>query len=591
MKIAIAQLNPTIGDLTHNADQILAAAKNAAAGGARLVLTPELSLCGYPPRDLLLRSSFITAMRQTLEALAAQLPPTVAVLVGFAEPNAGARDRGEKPLYNSIAWLEAGKVQQVFHKQLLPTYDVFDEDRYFEPGRMVNTFRLPLDDGQSLHIGVTICEDLWNDEQFWGQRKYPDNPFAGLKDAGVDLVVNLSASPYTVQKQQTREAMLAHSAKRFQLPILYANQIGANDDLIFDGSSVAVNREGTVVGRAKAFHPDLLWVTYDPQAGDLQAGAMHRVIVDRNAEIWSALVLGVGDYARKCGFSKAVIGLSGGIDSALVAAIAAAALGPDNVLGVLMPSPYSSEHSLSDAEQLVQNLGIRRAKLPIGTLMSGYDETLAELFAGTEFGVAEENIQSRIRGNLLMAIANKFGHLLLSTGNKSEMAVGYCTLYGDMNGGLAVIADVPKTQVYEICHWLNQHPGAIAGHSATAAKPAPIIPGHILTKPPSAELKPGQVDQDSLPSYEVLDDILERLVQRHEAIAEIVAAGHDPAVVDQVVRLMCRAEFKRRQAPPVLKVTDRAFGSEWRMPIASRWTGNLASTPFTATATPAAATQ
>ncbi|MEM9769231.1 MAG: NAD+ synthase [Cyanobacteria bacterium P01_D01_bin.71] len=575
MKIAIAQLNPTIGDLAHNAEQILAAVKQAAVGGARLVLTPELSLCGYPPRDLLLRPGFITGMRQALEVLAAQMPPQIAVLVGFAEPNQSARDRGEKPLYNSIAWLEAGQVQRVFHKQLLPTYDVFDEDRYFEPGHAVNHFHLPMADGTVVHIGVTICEDLWNDEQFWGQRKYPENPIARLKEQQVDLVVNLSASPFTAQKQQIREAMLAHSAQRFQMPIVYANQIGANDDLIFDGSSVAVNRAGTVVGRAAAFQPDLLWMTYDPQAGDLQSGPVQPGIADINEDIWSALVLGVSDYARKCGFSKAVIGLSGGVDSALVTAIAAAALGPNNVLGVLMPSPYSSDHSVSDAEKLVQNLGIRSQKLAIGTLMSGYDQTLAALFSGTEFGVAEENIQSRIRGNLLMAIANKFGHLLLSTGNKSEMAVGYCTLYGDMNGGLAVIADVPKTRVYEICHWLNRHPEAIGGKCATATIPAPVIPRNILTKAPSAELKPGQVDQDSLPSYEVLDDILARLVQRHEAIADIVAAGHDAAVVQKVVRLMSRAEFKRRQAPPVLKVTDRAFGSEWRMPIASRWTSNL----------------
>ena len=587
MKIAIAQLNPTIGDLPHNAEQIVAAVKQAAAAGVRLVLTPELSLCGYPPRDLLLRPGFIAAMREQLESLATQLPPEVAVLVGFAEPNTGASDRGEKPLYNSIAYLENGQVQQVFHKQLLPTYDVFDEDRYFEPGQVANHFHLPLGNGHSVHIGVTICEDLWNDEQFWGQRKYPHNPIAQLKDIGVDLVVNLSASPFTAQKQQIREAMLAHSAQRFDVPIVYANQIGANDDLIFDGSSVAVNRQGALVTRASAFQPDLSWLTYDPQVADLQLGTIAPAMTGINAEIWSALVLGVEDYARKCGFRKAVIGLSGGVDSALVAAIAAAALGSENVLGVLMPSPYSSEHSISDAEQLVQNLDIQSEQLAIGTLMSGYDETLSNLFADTEFGVAEENIQSRIRGNLLMAIANKFGHLLLSTGNKSEMAVGYCTLYGDMNGGLAVIADVPKTRVYSLCDWLNQHPQALL-KVADGDQVDPIIPSNILTKAPSAELKPGQIDQDSLPSYEVLDDILERLVQRHEAIDDIVAAGHDIGIVNKVVRLMSRAEFKRRQAPPVLKVTDRAFGSEWRMPIASRWTSHLATQPAIALAPTAA---
>ena len=578
MKITIAQLNPTIGDLAHNADQILQAVQTAAAEGARLVLTPELSLCGYPPRDLLLRPRFITTMRQTLEALATQVPLHVAVLVGFAEPNEGASDRGEKPLFNSIAWLEAGEVKRGFHKQLQPTYDVFDEDRYFEPGRAVNHFHLE-SNGGTIHIGVTICEDLWNDEQFWGQRKYPNNPIARLKETGVDLVVNLSASPFNAQKQPVREAMLTHSAQRFDVPILYANQIGANDDLIFDGSSVAVNRQGKLVGRASVFEADLLSVHYDLPTRDLHDGEVRPAIADVNEDIWSALVLGVKDYAHKCGFRQAVIGLSGGVDSALVAAIATAALGPNNVLGVLMPSPYSSDHSISDAEILVQNLGIQSEQLAIGTLMSGYDETLAALFADTEFGVAEENIQSRIRGSLLMAIANKFGHLLLSTGNKSEMAVGYCTLYGDMNGGLAVIADVPKTRVYKICHWLNQNPDKAFPKGLLAPtqlpKSDPIIPSNIITKAPSAELKPGQVDQDSLPSYEVLDDILERLVQRHEALEEIVAAGHDRSVVHKVIRLMSRAEFKRRQAPPVLKVTDRAFGTEWRMPIASRWSDNI----------------
>ncbi|MDB9525809.1 NAD+ synthase [Oscillatoria sp. CS-180] len=577
MKIAIAQLNPTIGDLTQNADQILQAVQAAAQQGVRLVLTPELSLCGYPPRDLLLRPRFITGMRQVLEDLAAKIPAGVAVLVGFAEPNEGASDRGEKPLFNSTAWLEAGQVKQVFHKQLLPTYDVFDEDRYFEPGRAVNHFQLTVEHGKTIHVGVTICEDLWNDEQFWGQRRYPNNPIALLKEAGVDLIVNLSASPFNAGKQQIREAMLSHSAARFDVPILYANQVGANDDLIFDGSSVAMGRRGSVMSRASAFQADVIMVNYDLRSQDFEPSTTRSRITNINEEIWSALVLGVEDYARKCGFTKAVIGLSGGVDSAMVAAIAAAALGPENVLAVLMPSPYSSEHSISDAEQLVRNLGIRGETLKIGALMKDYDQTLDELFADTEFGVAEENIQSRIRGNLLMAIANKFGHLLLSTGNKSEMAVGYCTLYGDMNGGLAVIADVPKTRVYDICHWLNQHPQCVLTDKKLPTQTTdPVIPANILTKPPSAELKPGQVDQDSLPSYDILDDILERLVQRHEAVEDIVAAGHNPAIVDKVIRLMCRAEFKRRQAPPVLKVTNRAFGTEWRMPIASRWSQNIA---------------
>ncbi|MCC5659562.1 NAD+ synthase [Nostoc sp. XA010] len=554
MKIAIAQINPTIGDLLLNAKKILEAAQKAASSGARLLLTPELSLCGYPPRDLLLNPSFVEAMGITLQNLAQDLPPKLAVLVGTVEQNLQAHISGGKSLFNSMALLEDGKVKQVFHKRLLPTYDVFDERRYFEPGLQANYFTL-----DDIHIGVTICEDLWNDEEFWGKRSYAINPIADLAILGVDLIVNLSASPYTVGKQQFRETMLSHSAVRFQQPMIYANQVGGNDDLIFDGRSFALNRQGEVICRARGFDTDLVVVEFDEGQRDFQLGSVAPVYESEDEEIWQALVLGVRDYARKCRFSKVVLGLSGGIDSAIVAAIATAALGKENVLGVLMPSPYSSEHSISDAVALAENLGIKTHLLPIRELMQGFDQTLGDLFAGTEFGLAEENIQSRIRGNLLMAIANKFGYLLLSTGNKSEMAVGYCTLYGDMNGGLAVIADVPKTRVYSLCQWLNRN--------------NEIIPQNVLTKPPSAELKPGQVDQDSLPPYEILDDILQRLIHNHQSAAQIVAAGHDPVIVDRVIQMVARAEFKRRQAPPGLKITDRAFGTGWRMPIASNWVG------------------
>jgi NAD+ synthetase len=585
MKFAIAQLNPTVGDLAHNAQQILAAAHQAEHLGAQVLVTTELVLCGYPPRDLLLRPGFIEAMAQRLEHLATELPPQLTVLVGFASANHKARYKGEKPLFNSTALLQNGQVQQVFHKQLLPTYDVFDEDRYFAPGSGPSTFKLPWQ-GQTIHIGVTICEDLWNDEEFWGGRSYPRNPIADLVEESVDLVINLSASPYSVSKPPLRAAMLAHSAARFCCPILYANQVGANDDLIFDGTSLAFNRQGDMVARLPSYQTGLMVVEYDPANRDLQPAEIAPLPTNENEAIWSALVLGVQDYTQKCSFSKAVIGLSGGIDSALVAAIATAALGPDQVLGVLMPSLYSSDHSISDALTLCKNLGIAHETLPISDLMTDYDRVLEPLFKNTSPGIAEENIQSRIRGNLLMAISNKFGHLLLSTGNKSEMAVGYCTLYGDMNGGLAVIADVPKTRVYALCEWLNQQIGK--GDCISQQSPAALgclaeraalltndlVPQNILDKPPSAELKPGQVDQDSLPPYDILDDILERLVQRHESTADIVTAGHDPAVVEKVVKLVSRAEFKRRQAPPVLKVTDRAFGMGWRMPIAYRWSGD-----------------
>ncbi len=562
MKIAIAQLNPTVGDIKGNAERILVAAKEADRLGASLLLTPELSLCGYPPRDLLMRPSFIEQMKQQVIQLAAELPQNLTALVGIADINNKAKKKGEKPLFNSMALLQAGEVKEIFHKRLLPTYDVFDEDRYFESGTEANSF-ICESEGESAHVGVTICEDLWNNESFWGGRAYPIDPTEELVAQGVDIVVNLSASPFVSGKQSLRERMIAHAAKQNNCPIVYVNQVGGNDDLIFDGRSVAIDRAGKLVSRAAGFDTDLQILTYDAGSKTLQAGEI-KPLQTADAEIWEALVLGVKDYAKKCGFTKAVIGLSGGVDSAIVSAITTTALGPQNVLGILMPSPYSSDHSISDAKQLAKNLGIATQTIPIGKLMEGYDSTLDELFSGTKSGVTEENLQSRIRGNLLMAVSNKFGHLLLTTGNKSEMAVGYCTLYGDMNGGLAVIADVPKTRVYSICQWLNRD--------------CEVIPSNIITKPPSAELKPGQVDQDSLPDYDILDDILERLMQKQQSADEIVAAGHLAGVVEKVIRLVTRAEFKRRQSAPVLKVTDRAFGIGWRMPIASRWALEVSNT-------------
>lgn len=565
MKIAIAQLNPTIGDITHNAQQIIIAAQKAAKYGAKILLTPELSLCGYPPRDLLLYPRFIQSMEQQLKAIAESITPEITILVGTVTKNPHAHSQGQKPLYNSIALLEAGTIKQLFFKRLLPTYDVFDEDRYFQPGNSSNIFAL-VTETKTYRIGVTICEDLWNEDSFWGKRSYEINPIADLANSGVDLIINLSASPYSVGKQKLREKILHHAVNKYQIPIIYTNQVGANDDLIFDGNSVAVNQQGEIVARAKSFATDLvifeselLHSPLDRQT-NFNSPSLEKEISQQdqeNQEIFTALVLGVQDYARKCGFSKALLGLSGGIDSSLVAAIATEALGCDNVLGILMPSPYSSDHSLTDAIALVKNLGISYQTIPIQTGMSGYDTMLEPLFAGTEFGIAEENIQSRLRGGLLMAIANKFNYLLLSTGNKSEMAVGYCTLYGDMNGGLAVIADVPKTRVFEICRWLNRK--------------KEIIPLNVINKPPSAELKPGQKDADSLPPYEILDDILDRIICQHQSEIEVIESGHDSTIVKKVFKLLARAEFKRRQAPPGLKITDRAFGTGWRMPIASKW--------------------
>ncbi|NCS47040.1 MAG: NAD+ synthase [Microcystis aeruginosa BK11-02] len=551
MRIAIAQLNPIVGDIEGNAERILDAAQTAFNRGAELLLTPELSLCGYPPRDLLLNLGFVEKMSRQLQLLSQQLPEKLAVLVGFVEKNTSATVRGEKPLFNSIALLKSQEIKQIFTKRLLPTYDVFDEDRYFASGKESQYFQLT---ENNFKIGVTICEDVWNDEQFWGQRQYAVNPIADLANLGVDLIVNLSASPYSVGKQKLRESLLSHSATRYNLPIVYVNQVGGNDDLIFDGDSVAFNRQGEVIYRAQAFTSSLELIEFNQ---DLLPAVIHPLPIDEDEEIYRALVLGVRDYVQKCGFKRVIFGLSGGIDSSLVAAIATDALGKENVLAVMMPSPYSSDHSISDAVALVNNLGIKSEKLAIKEIMTAYDQLLERLFAGTDFGIAEENLQSRIRGNLLMALSNKFGHLLLSTGNKSEMAVGYCTLYGDMNGGLAVIADVPKTRVYSLCRWLNRH--------------GEIIPLNVINKAPSAELKPNQKDQDSLPPYEILDAILALLIDRHQSAEQIIAAGFEPEIVQKVIKLVKNAEFKRKQAPPGLKISDRAFGTGWRMPIASRW--------------------
>lgn len=552
MKIAIAQLNPIIGDLVGNSQHILVAAQKAREQGADLLLTPELSLCGYPPKDLLLNPSFIAALDHNLQQLSQKLPSQLRVLVGTVTPNPQAENRGEKPLFNSVALLEKGEVKQIFHKRLLPTYDVFDEDRYFESGKSSKLF-----EWGNIRLGVTICEDLWNDEDFWGKRSYAVNPITELVNQGANLIVNLSASPYRLQKQPLRESLLAHMVDRYQVPIIYVNQVGGNDDLIFDGNSFALNQSGKMVFRATAFQEDLAYLEWSDSQKDLLPSAIQTLPKTEEAELFEALVLGVQDYARKCGFCQAILGLSGGIDSSLVAVIAVAALGAKNVLGILMPSPYSSDHSLDDAQALVENLGMKSETITIGPLMTIYDQQLSPLFAGTDFGIAEENLQSRIRGNLLMAIANKFGHLLLSTGNKSEMAVGYCTLYGDMNGGLAVIADLPKTRVFSLCHWLNQE--------------REIIPNNVLIKPPSAELKPGQLDQDSLPPYDILDAILDLLIHHHQSAEQMIQAGYEATTVHKICRLVSRAEFKRKQAAPVLKVTDRAFGTGWRMPIAGRW--------------------
>ena len=545
MKIALLQVNPTVGDLTGNAGIILDALRQAAALGADIAVTPELALVGYLPRDLLLSAGFVQKSWHALGSLArdaAALPP---VLVGLPEPNTS--DEG-RPLYNSAVLLRGGRVEQRFRKSLLPTYDVFDEDRYFEPFHGAQTL-----DVAGRRVGITICEDIWNDRDFWKRRRYHHDPIEELAAAGATIVINLSASPFTAGKHARRETMLSAMALKHRIPLAYVNQFGGNDDLVFDGRSCVFDADGQPVARGRFFEADVVVCDAETAkpiaaAGDLEV----------ESEIWRALVLGTRDYVRKCGFTSVVLGLSGGIDSALTAAIAVDALGAAHVLGVLMPSPFSSRGSIDDARELAANLGIETMTLPIEPAMAAFDRVLHAALHTEPSGVAAENIQARIRGNLLMALSNTCGAMLLTTGNKSELSVGYCTLYGDMSGGLAVIADVPKTMVYRVSKWRNRTAGR------------PVIPDATLTKAPSAELRPDQTDQDSLPPYDILDAILERHVEKHQPAEEIVAAGFDAATVAQVLRLVRIAEFKRKQAPPGLKVTDRAFGTGWRMPIAGK---------------------
>jgi NAD+ synthase (glutamine-hydrolysing) len=510
------------------------------ANGADLMVTPELALMGYLPRDLLMNQGFVRRGCAQLASIARELKDAPPMLVGVATPNPS--DVG-RPLFNSAVLLKDGAVGQAFHKSLLPTYDVFDEDRYFEPFQGLQILEL-----NGRRLGISICEDVWNDRDFWKRRRYHQDPIEALAKAGAQAIVNLSASPFTVGKQELREKMLGHMARKYGLPLAFVNQVGANDDLIFDGHSSAFDAQGRMFARASGFEESALLVDLD--AG---TGAISEEDFAPEAEIWNALVLGVRDYARKTRFRKVLLGLSGGIDSALTAAIAADAMGPENVMGVMMPSCYSSAGSVDDSVELARNLGIQVMTLPIVEIMKDYDRVLANAFSGLKPDVTEENIQSRIRGNLLMALSNKFGSLLLTTGNKSELSVGYCTLYGDMNGGLAVIADLPKMMVYRVSRWRNQR--------------KKDIPELTLTKAPSAELRPDQTDQDSLPPYELLDEILELHVEQCRSAEEIVAEGYDEQTVRRVLRLVRIAEFKRKQAAPVLKVTSRAFGTGWRMPI------------------------
>jgi NAD+ synthase (glutamine-hydrolysing) len=543
VKIALGQINPTIGDFTGNSKKIIESSRQALAQGAEMILFPELAVCGYPPRDLLEKPAFVERNSQVVNEIA-QAVPQITVVCGFVSP---AKVETGKSVMNSAAVLRQGAVQFVQSKMLLPTYDVFDEMRYFDPAESQKL--LPL---AGKEFALTICEDAWNDKHFWHRRLYRVDPVDELLHAGGNMVLNISASPFHLGKRELRRQMLATIARDNKVPVLFVNQVGGNDSLIFDGSSMVIAPDGRIVAQAKSFEEDLVIFDSETMQGD-----MHEQIAVGIPSAFAALALGTRDYVRKCGFSKVVIGLSGGIDSALTAAIAVDALGKENVTGIAMPSQYSSEHSIKDARELACKLGIRFEVIAIGDIFAGYRKALAQLFAGMPEDVAEENIQSRIRGNILMAFSNKFGALVLTTGNKSEVGVGYCTLYGDMVGGLGVISDVPKTMVYDLSRYVNSL--------------KPVIPQSTIDKPPSAELRPGQQDSDTLPPYEVLDNILEDYVEDYRTAEQIAHdRGYEVKLVRDVIRMIERSEYKRQQAAPGLKITPKAFGLGRRFPIAQK---------------------
>jgi NAD+ synthase (glutamine-hydrolysing) len=543
VKIALGQINPTVGDFSGNAEKIIDFSRRAQVAGAGLILFPELSVCGYPPRDLVERPSFVARNRETVDRIAAETNG-IAVICGLVTP---AEAETGKSVMNSAALLRDGRLAFLQSKMLLPTYDVFDEMRNFAPARSQDLF-----DFCGNRMALTICEDAWNDKDFWNKRLYGTDPIEALLRSGGNFVLNISASPFWLGKRELRTNMLATIARNDRVPVVMVNQVGGNDSLLFDGSSLVLNREGKVIAQGKSFEEDLIYF----DSATLE-GEVHEQIEGEEASAFAALVLGTRDYTRKCGFKQVVIGLSGGIDSALTAAIATEAVGPENVTGVGMPGPYSSQGSIDDARKLAANLGIRFEVLPIEDIYNSYRATLKGVFAGLKEDVTEENIQARARGTLLMALSNKFNAIVLSTGNKSELAVGYCTLYGDMVGGLAVISDVPKTLVYRISHYVNSR--------------RPVIPQDSLEKPPSAELRPNQKDSDSLPPYDVLDAILEDYVEESHSAAQIAQdRGFDIELVKRVTRMIDRAEYKRQQAAPGIKISAKAFGYGRRLPIAAK---------------------
>jgi NAD+ synthase (glutamine-hydrolysing) len=541
MKIALAQINTIVGDIDGNRDRVFEAMEKSQALDAQIAVFPELCLTGYPPRDLLGLHGFVESNLRALQEIASR-SGSMGIILGFVDRNPKKEGRN---FFNSAAFLANGKIQAVMHKTLLPTYDVFDEDRYFESSEGVQLVRF---NGKTL--GISICEDAWNSEDFWTRPLYSTDPIRTQVEKGADLLINISASPFEMGKPRFRFQMLLDHVLKHCVPLVYVNLIGGNDDLLFDGNSLVLGKTGNVIAQGRSFAEDLLIV-------DVESTNDRGYDEGESLEnLFQALVMGTRDYARKCGFKSAVLGLSGGIDSAVVACIAAEALGPDNVLGVSMPSMYSAAESFEDAQSLSKNLGIKFETLPIKPIFQAFNESLADAFSGLPENETEENLQARIRGTLLMALSNKLGHLVLSTGNKSELAAGYCTLYGDMVGGLAVISDVPKTMVYKLAARINRN--------------REIIPRNTIQRAPSAELRPNQTDQDTLPDYEILDGILISRVEEQMSVEEIVAKGYERSTVERVIRMIQVNEYKRRQAAIGLKVTTRAFGTGRRMPIAMR---------------------
>jgi NAD+ synthase (glutamine-hydrolysing) len=548
MKIGFAQINPTVGDLKGNCELIFGAYERLAAAGAELVLTPELAITGYPPQDLVFKSRFVPENLAVLEKLHARVE-SAALVVGFVDRNEG---RG-KPFHNAAALLERGKPIRKAYKCLLPTYDVFDEDRYFEPSSRIEPFEF-----NGKKIGVTICEDIWTDD-YLPRPLYDVEPIRSLVEQGAEIILNLSASPFRLGAPACRLEMIKEQARAYQRPICYCNVVGGNDQLVFDGNSIAVNASGNLVAQLAAFREDERIVDTDSSAVvEFHEGKT-------SEQLFAALSLGVRDYFRKCNFHSAVVGLSGGVDSAITAVVAVNALGAENVTGVSMPSPYSSRGSIDDALALAHNLGIKILEIPITDAFNDFKAQFNEIFKALPENETEENMQPRLRAMTLMALSNKFGHLLLTTGNKSELAVGYCTLYGDMAGGLAVISDVPKTMLYELAHWIN------SDYAKQMGRNNEIIPKSTIEKPPSAELKPNQKDQDTLPPYEILDQILQLYVEENLSARDIIGRGFDEKTVRWVQHRVDLNEYKREQAAPGLKVTSRAFGMGRKMPIAQSY--------------------